>query len=53
MAVIPAPPLAPVAAMIAGIAPERAVPPHAIVPIYVRAADAELARGQPRQVDRP
>lgn len=38
------PPLAPVVAHIAAAAPERAVRPHAIVPIYVRRPDAELAR---------
>jgi tRNA threonylcarbamoyladenosine biosynthesis protein TsaB len=40
----PAPPLARVIAGIAAAAPERAVLPHAIVPIYVRRPDAELAR---------
>ena len=41
--VTPSPPLAPAAALIACRRPEVAVAPHAIVPIYVRAADAELA----------
>ncbi|HSL20691.1 MAG TPA: tRNA (adenosine(37)-N6)-threonylcarbamoyltransferase complex dimerization subunit type 1 TsaB [Vicinamibacterales bacterium] len=42
--VAPAPPLAPIAARIASARPELAVPPHAIAPIYVRAADAEIVR---------
>ena len=37
--------LAAEAARIAALHPERAVTPHAIVPIYVRRPDAELARG--------
>jgi tRNA threonylcarbamoyladenosine biosynthesis protein TsaB len=44
----PVPPLAPVAASIAAGQPERAVLPHAIVPIYVRRPDAELARARRR-----
>ena len=39
-----APPLAGTVARLAGAQPHRAVPPHAIVPIYVRRPDAELAR---------
>jgi len=42
----PAPALAAEAARIAARHPERAVAPHAIVPIYVRRPDAELARGR-------
>ena len=42
----PAPPLAPLAAAMAAAHPDSAVAPHAIVPIYVRATDAELARQQ-------
>ena len=42
----PAPALAVEAARIAARHPERAVAPHAIVPIYVRRPDAELARGR-------
>jgi tRNA threonylcarbamoyladenosine biosynthesis protein TsaB len=42
----PAPALAAEAARIAAHHPERAVAPHAIVPIYVRRPDAELARGR-------
>ena len=42
----PAPTLAAEAARIAARHPERAVAPHAIVPIYVRRPDAELARGR-------
>lgn len=46
--ITPAPPLAPIAARLAAAAPERAVAPHAIVPIYVRPPDAELARERAR-----
>jgi tRNA threonylcarbamoyladenosine biosynthesis protein TsaB len=42
--VLPPPPLAAIVGQIAAEAPERAVLPHAIVPIYVRRPDAELAR---------
>ena len=42
----PAPALAAEAARIAARHPERAVAPHAIVPIYIRRPDAELARGR-------
>lgn len=42
----PAPALAAEAARIAARHPERAVAPHAIVPIYLRRPDAELARGR-------
>ena len=42
----PAPALAVEAARIAARHPERAVAPHAIVPIYIRRPDAELARGR-------
>jgi tRNA threonylcarbamoyladenosine biosynthesis protein TsaB len=42
----PAPALAAEAARIAARHPERAVAPHAIVPIYVRRPDAEIARGR-------
>ena len=38
------PPLAPIVGRIAAGAPERAVNPHAVIPIYVRRPDAELAR---------
>lgn len=51
--VTPAPPLAPIAARLAAARPHLAVPPHAIAPIYVRAADAELARDRsPRAGER-
>ena len=40
----PAPPLAAEAGRIAAAHPELAVLPHAVVPIYVRRPDAELAR---------
>jgi hypothetical protein len=42
--VLPAPPLAPIAGVLASRRGHAAVAPHAIVPVYVRAADAELAR---------
>jgi tRNA threonylcarbamoyl adenosine modification protein YeaZ len=38
------PPLAGVLATVAGSLPDLGVPPHAIVPTYVRRSDAELAR---------
>jgi tRNA threonylcarbamoyladenosine biosynthesis protein TsaB len=44
--VIPPPPLAGIIGQIAAEAPERAVLPHAIVPIYIRKSDAELARAR-------
>jgi tRNA threonylcarbamoyladenosine biosynthesis protein TsaB len=47
----PAPPLAGTIALMAGESPERRVPPHALVPIYVRRPDAELARA--RRASRP
>jgi len=40
------PPLAGLIGRIAAEDPARAVPPHAIVPIYVRRSDAELARAR-------
>ena len=42
----PPPPLAGLAGRIAAAEPSRAVVPHAIVPIYVRKSDAELARAR-------
>ena len=44
--VLPAPPLAGLIGQIAAGSPERAVLPHAVVPIYVRKSDAELARAR-------
>jgi tRNA threonylcarbamoyladenosine biosynthesis protein TsaB len=41
-----APPLAGLIAEIAAADPARAVLPHAVVPIYIRAPDAELARAR-------
>jgi len=41
-----APPLAGIIGLMASDAPERAVAPHAVVPIYIRRPDAELARLQ-------
>jgi tRNA threonylcarbamoyladenosine biosynthesis protein TsaB len=40
----PVPPLAGFIGIIASQSPQRAVLPHAVVPIYVRRSDAELAR---------
>jgi tRNA threonylcarbamoyladenosine biosynthesis protein TsaB len=42
--VVPAPALAAAATRIAAAHPERAVAPHAVVPIYVRRSDAEILR---------
>jgi tRNA threonylcarbamoyladenosine biosynthesis protein TsaB len=42
--IVEAPPLAPVIGRLASSAPHRAVLPHAVVPIYIRRPDAELAR---------
>jgi tRNA threonylcarbamoyladenosine biosynthesis protein TsaB len=44
--VLAAPPLAAVIGHLAAAHPERAVLPHAVVPIYVRRSDAELARAR-------
>jgi tRNA threonylcarbamoyladenosine biosynthesis protein TsaB len=49
VAVLPSPLLAGVIGRIAHADPSRAVLPHAVVPTYVRAPDAELARA--RQLD--
>ncbi|HSC28511.1 MAG TPA: tRNA (adenosine(37)-N6)-threonylcarbamoyltransferase complex dimerization subunit type 1 TsaB [Vicinamibacterales bacterium] len=40
----PTPPLAGSIGLMAAASPDRAVPPHAIRPIYIRRPDAELAR---------
>jgi tRNA threonylcarbamoyladenosine biosynthesis protein TsaB len=42
--VVPPPPLAGIIGQMAAEAPERAVVPHAVMPIYVRKSDAELTR---------
>lgn len=47
-AVLPHPSLAGVIGRIGGEVPERAVLPHAIVPVYIRRPDAELARDRQR-----
>lgn len=49
--IAPAPPLAPIAAAIAARRSDQAVAPHAVVPIYVRATDAELARAKRNEGD--
>jgi tRNA threonylcarbamoyladenosine biosynthesis protein TsaB len=43
-AIVPAPPVAGIIGQMAAAAPNRAVSPHAVVPIYIRRPDAELAR---------
>lgn len=54
-AVLPAatPPLAGAAGLIAAADPGRAVTPHAVVPLYVRRSDAELARDRAQAGPRP
>jgi tRNA threonylcarbamoyladenosine biosynthesis protein TsaB len=44
--ILPAPSLAGIIGRIAGDAPARAVLPHAVVPIYIRRSDAEIARSR-------
>ena len=44
--ILPAPPLAGIIGRLAAAAPSRAVLPHAVVPIYIRRPDAELARSR-------
>lgn len=50
--VTPAPALAPLAAALAARRPEAAVAPHAVVPMYVRAPDAEIARERTKRDER-
>lgn len=47
--ILPSPPLAGVIGRMAGADPSRAVLPHAVVPIYVRRPDAEIARAKQRE----
>jgi tRNA threonylcarbamoyladenosine biosynthesis protein TsaB len=47
--IVAPPPLAGLAGRIAAGEPSRAILPHAIVPIYVRKSDAELARARREQ----
>jgi tRNA threonylcarbamoyladenosine biosynthesis protein TsaB len=47
--IVAVPPLAGLAGRIAAAEPSRAILPHAIVPIYVRKSDAELARARREQ----
>lgn len=47
--VVPPPPLAGLAGRIAAADPSRAILPHAIVPVYVRKSDAEIARARREQ----
>ena len=47
------PPLAGAAGVIAAAEPGRAVTPHAVVPLYVRRSDAELARDRAQASPRP
>ncbi len=44
--ILPTPALAGIVGRLAAAAPARAVLPHAVVPIYVRRPDAELARSR-------
>ena len=44
VSILPLPPLAATIARIAFEQPDRAVPPHDIVPVYIRRSDAEIAR---------
>jgi tRNA threonylcarbamoyladenosine biosynthesis protein TsaB len=46
-----APPLAGIIGAIAALNPHRAVLPHAVVPIYIRRPDAELARLKARRAE--
>jgi tRNA threonylcarbamoyladenosine biosynthesis protein TsaB len=46
--VVAPPPLAGVIGRMAAAAPQRAVRPHAVVPIYVRRPDAEIAKAKSR-----
>ena len=46
--IIAPPPLAAVIGRMAAAAPERAVLPHAIVPVYIRRPDAEIAKAKSR-----
>jgi hypothetical protein len=43
-AIVEPPPLAAIIGRMASRSPERAVSPHAVVPIYIRKPDAELAK---------
>lgn len=51
--VLEPPALAPIIARIAFEEPQRAIAPHAVVPIYVRRPDAELARERRRNSGTP
>jgi tRNA threonylcarbamoyladenosine biosynthesis protein TsaB len=44
--ILPAPPLAGIIGRLAAAAPDRAVLPHAVVPIYIRRPDVELTRAK-------
>ena len=44
--VLATPPIAGIIGRLAAASPTRAVPPHAVVPIYIRRPDAELARSR-------
>jgi tRNA threonylcarbamoyladenosine biosynthesis protein TsaB len=50
--IVAGPPLAGIAGRIAAAEPARAILPHAIVPVYVRKSDAELARARREQAAR-
>ncbi len=48
VAIVEPPPLAPIVGRLACEHPERGVAPHAVVPIYIRRSDAEIARDRMR-----
>jgi tRNA threonylcarbamoyladenosine biosynthesis protein TsaB len=52
VSILTPPPLAGLAGTIAASEPSRAILPHAIVPIYIRKSDAELARARREQAAR-
>ena len=47
--IVEPPPLAPIIGRLACEHPDRAVAPHAVVPIYIRRPDAEIARSKQRE----
>ena len=44
--ILPAPPLAGIIGRLAAATPDRAVLPHAVIPIYIRRPDVELTRAK-------
>jgi hypothetical protein len=49
--IVPSPLLAGIIGLMAAAQPDRAVLPHAVIPVYVRRPDAEIARA--RHLERP